>query len=92
MVNFVWDEEKNARLKEERGVTFDEVAEIIVEGKDVTIVSNRRRSGQKLFLVPIRGYIHVVPFTIDRKFNIILKTIYPSRKFHQMYKARRDEG
>jgi len=33
----------------------------------------------------VKNYTHVVPFVIDENSNIILKTIYPSRKFHKIY-------
>jgi hypothetical protein len=35
--------------------------------------------------VPYNDYTYVVPFVVDSDKNIVLKTIYPSRKFHKMY-------
>jgi uncharacterized DUF497 family protein len=84
-VNIIWDEEKNAKLKKERGISFDEVAELIVGKKYVGIVKHPKRPHQRVFLLPIQGYIHAVPFVIDAEGNIVLKTVFPSRKFHKEY-------
>jgi uncharacterized DUF497 family protein len=84
-VNIIWDEEKKARLKKERGISFDEVAELIVGKKYVGIVKHPKRPHQRVFLLPIQGYIHAVPFVIDAESNIVLKTVFPSRKFHKEY-------
>ena len=34
--------------------------------------------------VSFEGYTYVVPFVIDAGGNMILKTIFPSRKFHRL--------
>ncbi|MBF8295676.1 MAG: BrnT family toxin [Bacteroidetes bacterium] len=36
-----------------------------------------------MFLIPINGYIHVVPFVVDDENNFVLKTVFPSRRFHK---------
>lgn len=38
-----------------------------------------------IFILPYHGYTHVVPFVIGRDEMIVLKTAFPSRKFHQQY-------
>ena len=45
-----------------------------------------------IFLVRCKGYTHVVPFEIDAGGNILLKTVFPSRKFHRLYGAKKDEN
>ena len=84
-MNIIWDDEKSARLKKERGISFDEVAVLILQKKYVDIVKHPKRPGQRMFLIPINGYIHVVPFVIDRENNLVLKTVFPSRKFHKRH-------
>jgi uncharacterized DUF497 family protein len=84
-VNIIWDDEKSARLKKERGISFDEVAVLILQKKYVDIVKHPKRPGQRMFLIPINGYIHVVPFVMDRENNLVLKTVFPSRKFHKRH-------
>ena len=82
-MNLVWDEDKSNKLKAERGISLEEVAEMILNKEYVDILKHPKRPGQWLFLVPIGGYIHVVPFVIDADGNVVLKTVYPSRKFHR---------
>jgi uncharacterized DUF497 family protein len=84
-VNIIWDEEKNEKLKRERGISFEEIALMIVEKKYVAIVKHPRRARQRIFLMPIHGYIHAVPFVIDNRRNIVLKTVFPSRAFNKKY-------
>ncbi len=80
-----WDENKNSKLKKERGISFEEVAELILYKKYTAIVKHPKCPNQRIFLIPIKDYIHAVPFVIDEKNNIILKTIFPSRKFNNKY-------
>jgi len=38
-----------------------------------------------LFVIKFNEYIWAVPFLLDEKNNIILKTAYPSRKLQKKY-------
>ena len=91
-MNIIWDDDKNIKLKKERKISFDEIALMILEQKYVEIVEHSKRSGQKIFLIPINNYIHAVPFVIDADNNIVLKTAFPSRKFHKQYRTISDEN
>lgn len=82
-MNIIWDEEKSTKLKTERGISLDEIAVLILRKKYVDIVRHPKRAGQWMFLMPINEYIHVVPFAIDGDGNFVLKTAFPSRKFHK---------
>jgi len=42
-----------------------------------------------MFLIPINGYIHVVPFIVDEENNLVLKAVFPSRKFHMKHGAKK---
>ncbi|MCF8262341.1 MAG: BrnT family toxin [Melioribacteraceae bacterium] len=86
----IWDERKNKKLKAERGISFEEVEEIIKQDKYLDIIENPSRASQDVFVVKINNYIHLVPFVLDDKSNIILKTIFPSRKFNKIY-GKKDE-
>ena len=81
----LWDEDKNHRLKKERGICFEVFSELILEKRYRAILENPSRPDQFIFIVPYRGYTYVIPFLLDEKRNIILKTIFPSRKYHRMY-------
>ncbi len=84
-MNIIWDEEKNAKLKKERGISFEEVEILILQKKYIPIVKHPKRSHLWTFLIPIHTYIHAVPFVIDDEQNIVLKTVFPSRKFNRLY-------
>jgi uncharacterized DUF497 family protein len=91
---FVWDEEKNRTLKEERGVSFEMVLQAIENGRllDVLEHPNKQRyGGQRLYAVEIDRYIWIVPFE-DKGEKRIMKTIFPSRRYTRMYLGREDHG
>ncbi len=81
----VWDKEKNDILKKERNISFEDAAQIILDERYLDILENPSRKDQYVFIISLHNYIHVVLFIIDDSKNIVLKTIYPSRKFHQIY-------
>ena len=81
----IWDDNKNQKLKSERKVSFEEIAEIILRKDYLDILDNPTRPDQQIFVITLNGYIFAVPFIIDEKSDIILKTAYPSRKLNQKY-------
>lgn len=87
MKYFDWDPEKNAQLREQRNVTFEDVLIAINEGNilDISEHPNKKKyPGQKIFVVDITGYVYLVPFVEDEE-KIFLKTIIPSRKATKKY-------
>ena len=84
-MNIIWDEEKNARLKIQRGISFDAICTLILEKRYLDVVKHPKRVGQWMFVLPIKEYVHVVPFVIDSDGNVVLKTAFPSRKFHKEF-------
>ena len=85
-----WDEEKNLKLKRERGVGFEDVVIAISEGRILDILEHtnkERYRGQKLLIVEIEGYAFVVPFE-EREDRIRLITVFPSRKMTKKYLRR----
>lgn len=91
-MNIIWDENKNTKLKRERNISFDEISAMILENKYIDIVKHTKRPEQKIFILPINGYIHAIPFLIDEDRNMVLKTAFPSRKFHKIYWIKNDEN
>jgi uncharacterized DUF497 family protein len=81
----IWDDNKNQKLKTERKISFEEIAEIILRKKYLGILDNPTRPDQQIFIINLNDYIYSVPFIIDEQSNIILKTAYPSRKLNQIY-------
>lgn len=87
MKYFEWSAEKNAGLKAERDVSFEEVVVAISEGKLLDIIEHpnkKRYPNQQIFIVEINHYAYLAPFTEDEQ-KIFLKTIIPSRKATKDY-------
>jgi hypothetical protein len=93
MKYFAWDNEKNERLKQERGVSFEEVVFHIERGDLLDVLEHpnqERYPGQQLFVIKIDDYVYLVPF-VEGEAEVFLKTIIPSRKATNMYLRRRRE-
>ena len=90
--SFEWNSQKNHQLIEERGVSFDEVAMAIYSGHLVDTVDHpnqTRYPGQRIYVVEVNGYLHLVPFVTQSDGTRFLKTIIPSRKANRDYLRRR---
>jgi uncharacterized DUF497 family protein len=87
---FRWNQEKNAELKRDRRVSFEDVVLAMDSGGLLDVVEhpNRRRyPNQAVFVVVVAGYVHLVPFVEESQY-IFLKTIIPSRKATREYGIR----
>ncbi len=84
-MDIVWDEAKNEWLKRERGISFEEIEGLLVEGRYIEAIDNPVREAQQYFVMSIRDYTWVVPFVIGRDDRIVLKTAFRSRKYHKIY-------
>jgi uncharacterized DUF497 family protein len=80
-----WDPFKNLELILKRGVAFEEIAEIIMTEDYIDILMHPKKDNQYIFIVEIKNYIWAVPFVLEGE-TIFLKTAFPSRKFHKIYK------
>ena len=88
-MQILWDNEKNRRLIAERGISLETFASLILEKKYLAILKNPSKAEQKIFIIPFQDYTYVVPFIIDNNQNIVLKTVFPSRKYHRMYGGKK---
>jgi uncharacterized DUF497 family protein len=92
---FAWSNEKNERLKQERGVSFEAVVLHIERGDllDVLAHPNQERyAGQRIFVVKMEEYVYLVPF-VETDQEVFLKTIIPSRKATNQYlRSRKNDG
>ena len=84
-MDITWDKEKNHWLQANRAISFEEIASKILDKEYIDILENPARDNQMVFLMNIHGYTWVVPFLIDESERIVLKTAFPSRKFHKRY-------
>ena len=87
MKSYVWDNEKNAWLSAERGITFERVVFRIQNNGLLDVIRHpniKKYPHQKMFIVNIDEYAWLVPF-IESEDEIFLKTIIPSRKATRKY-------
>ena len=81
MKYFAWDDAKNAKLRKERGIGFEDVV-FHIERDLLDILEHLnpdRYGGQRIFVVRREDYAYLVPFVEDEH-TVFLKTIIPSRK------------
>jgi len=84
---FDWNHEKNEWLRNERGVTFEEIVYHITHGGLLDTIQHRNKKaypGQRIFIVDVEGYACLVPF-VETDEAFFLKTIIPSRKMTRQY-------
>lgn len=82
MKPFTWNPEKNSLLKQERGISFEDVVFHIMAGDILDTVDHPNQAkypGLKIHVVEIEAYVYLVPF-VESEIEVFLKTIIPSRK------------
>ncbi|MGA7953672.1 MAG: BrnT family toxin [Gloeobacterales cyanobacterium] len=82
-----WDHEKNAKLKQERGVSFEMVTLAMAQGNvldDLIHPNSEKYANQRILVVKIREYAWLVPY-VETELELFLKTIIPSRKATKKY-------
>jgi uncharacterized DUF497 family protein len=82
MKSFRWSLDKNELLKQERGVSFEEITVAIQAGRLLDVVAHQNPTKyprQRILVVEVAGYAFLVPF-IEEEDHYFLKTIIPSRK------------
>jgi uncharacterized DUF497 family protein len=84
---FSWDPGKNEKLKAERNISFEEIVFYIERGQVLEILEHpnkKKYPNQFMFVIPVEGYVYLVPF-VEKDNEIILKTIIPSRRATKYY-------
>ena len=88
MKYFDWDDAKNAKLRTERGIGFEDIVFHIERGDLLDILEhpNPRPSctRQRIFAVRREDYVYLVPFVEDEH-TVFLKTVIRSRKATKQY-------
>lgn len=82
-----WDIAKNETLRKTRGVSFEEVYQLIVSDKLVDNIKHPNSANypnQRIIVVIIGEYYYYIPYVEDEE-KIFLKTIIPSRKIKRKY-------
>jgi hypothetical protein len=84
---FTWSLEKNEQLKEQRGISFEEVLFHIQRGDILDLLDHPNQEdypGQRIWVVKIDSYAYLVPF-VESETEVFLKTVMPSRKASKKY-------
>jgi uncharacterized DUF497 family protein len=84
---FDWDDAKNAKLKAERGIGFEEIVFHVERGDLLDILehpNSDRYASQRIFVVRREDDVYLVPFVEDDH-TVFLNTIIPSRKATKKY-------
>ncbi|MFD2231301.1 BrnT family toxin [Alkalimarinus sediminis] len=82
-----WNAEKNQTLMKERGISFEDIVFSIQQGDlldDLCHPNKDKYPNQRLFVVNVEGYAHLVPY-VENEEEIFLKTSIPSRKATKKY-------
>ena len=82
-----WNPDKNRQLIEERGISFEDVVFYLQQGAlldDIEHPNDDKYPKQRIFVLSIDGYVHLVPYIEDQN-EILLKTVIPSRKATKQY-------
>jgi hypothetical protein len=82
-----FDPEKNKKLTESRGISFEEIISSILSGGLLDILEHTnkdRYKNQKIYVVHFDKEVYGVPCISDGK-EVFLKTIFPSRNLRKQY-------
>ena len=85
-MEFVFDQEKNLKLFEQRGITFEQAIEIIADGGvllDFKHPNADQYPSQRIMVINIDNYPYCIPYIMDDE-KIVLKTIFPDRRFKHL--------
>lgn len=93
MVSYRWNREKGLKLKQERGVSFEEVVMHIERGDLLDVIRHPNAAKyphQEVLVVKMQDYVYAIPYVAegDQRF---LKTIIPSRKLTRQYLRNTNE-
>jgi len=82
-----WNPTKNQQIIAERGISFEDVVFYLQQGElldDIEHPNGDKYPDQRVFVINIDGYVHLVPYVENQK-EIFLKTVIPSRKATKQY-------
>ena len=91
MKEYEWNNEKNEKLKQERGISFEEIIIAIENRNAIDVVphpNQEKYPNQNVYIVNLNEYIFLIPF-VENGNIIFLKTIIPSRKATKQYLKKR---
>jgi uncharacterized DUF497 family protein len=91
---YKWNNEKNQKLKLERGISFEQIIMHIERGDVLDVLQHpnqKKYPHQKLLVIEIDEFAYLVPF-VENEEGKFLKTIIPNRKATRDYlEGRKNE-
>ncbi|MBS1258944.1 MAG: hypothetical protein MAG551_02008 [Candidatus Scalindua arabica] len=87
MKHINWNTEKSLKLKESRGICFEDIVFYIEKDNilgDYQHPNHKKYPEQRIMVIGINNYAYLVPYVEDAE-EIFLKTIIPSRKATDIY-------
>jgi uncharacterized DUF497 family protein len=87
-MKFRFDHAKNTKLSTERGISFDEIIDTIIENGVLAAESHynsKKYPNQNIFYVQVKNEVYSVPFVIEDDGTIFLKTIFANRKARKRF-------
>ncbi|MEK7747800.1 MAG: toxin [Nitrospirota bacterium] len=88
-----WNTEKSMKLKESRGICFEDIVFYIERGDildDYLHPNQKMYLKQRIMVIEVNHYAYLVPYVEDAE-EIFLKTIIPSRKATDIYVEGKNE-
>jgi len=93
MNHYQWSTAKNAQLKAERGLSFEQVVMHVEGGDPLDVYEHPNQTwypGQQILVIRVGAYVYLVPF-VESSEGRFLKTIIPSRKATRQYLGESNE-
>lgn len=84
-MEFRWSSEKDKKLQEERGISFQDLVDAEENGRLIGVEQHPNRVKQILFIFTKDDYVYVAPCVDEGDGIYFVKTIYPSRKTKKKY-------
>ncbi|MFH1799078.1 MAG: BrnT family toxin [Candidatus Omnitrophota bacterium] len=87
MKYYRWNNEKNLKLKVQRGVSFEDVLLALENNRllgDEKHPNSKAYAKQRILIVEIDSYAYLVPY-VENKNEIFFKTVITSRKATMIY-------
>lgn len=82
-----WNAKKSLKLKESRGIFFEDIVFYVEKGDildDYLHPNQKQYPEQRIMVIGINNYAYLVPYVEDAE-EIFLKTIIPSRMATDIY-------
>ncbi len=89
---FDWNKEKNIWLKQNRGISFEDIL-FYIDKKclvdDIEHPNQDKYKGQRMMVMKINNYIYLVPY-VESDTEIFLKSIIQGRKMNSLDKEEKE--